>query len=389
MAYTAPYIDDAGLHIPSYVDIRDDLVDQFKQIYGQDIYLENDSQDYQMISAFALKTYDTMQLLQIVYNNRSPKTAVGTALDSIVKLNGIARKAASYSTCVLTLTGDVGTVIAAGVAEDDAGNTWNLPKNVAFTSSTIEVTAQCSAIGAIEASPGTITKITNPQKGWLSVTNTVPAVAGEPIETDEQLRYRQSISVAIPSQNMVNSTIAGIASVTGVTRYKVYDNDTNETDSNGIPGHSIAAVVEGGLDEDVAEQIYLRKGPGGGTYGTTSVTYINADGLPNIVRFFRPAYVPIDVTVTVKKNGTYTTAIADTIKNNVEQYINALDIGYDVLVTGILTAVAASITNVAQPEFSLQGITIGKDAGSLSTADIDILYNEVASVGTVTVTEVS
>nr|DAO88097.1 MAG TPA: Baseplate J like protein [Caudoviricetes sp.] len=389
MAYTAPYIDDAGLHIPSYVDIRDDLVDQFKQIYGQDIYLENDSQDYQMISAFALKTYDTMQLLQIVYNNRSPKTAVGTALDSIVKLNGIARKAASYSTCVLTLTGDVGTVIAAGVAEDDAGNTWNLPENVAFTSSTIEVTAQCSAIGAIEASPGTITKITNPQKGWLSVTNTVPAVAGEPIETDEQLRYRQSISVAIPSQNMVNSTIAGIASVTGVTRYKVYDNDTNETDSNGIPGHSIAAVVEGGLDEDVAEQIYLRKGPGGGTYGTTSVTYINADGLPNIVRFFRPAYVPIDVTVTVKKNGTYTTAIADTIKNNVEQYINALDIGYDVLVTGILTAVAASITNVAQPEFSLQGITIGKDAGSLSTADIDILYNEVASVGTVTVTEVS
>lgn len=389
MAYTAPYIDDAGLHIPSYVDIRDDLVDQFKQIYGQDIYLENDSQDYQMISAFALKTYDTMQLLQIVYNNRSPKTAVGTALDSIVKLNGIARKAASYSTCVLTLTGDVGTVIAAGVAEDDAGNTWNLPENVAFTSSTIEVTAQCSAIGAIEASPGTITKITNPQKGWLSVTNTVPAVAGEPIETDEQLRYRQSISVAIPSQNMVNSTIAGIASVTGVTRYKVYDNDTNETDSNGIPGHSIAAVVEGGLDEDVAEQIYLRKGPGGGTYGTTSVTYINADGLPNTVRFFRPTYVPIDVTVTVKKNGTYTTTVADTIKNNIEQYIGALDIGYDVLVTGILTAVAASISNVAQPEFSLQEITIGKEAGSLSTADIDILYNEVASAGTVTVTEVS
>lgn len=389
MAYTAPYIDDAGLHIPSYVDIRDDLVDQFKQIYGQDIYLENDSQDYQMISAFALKTYDTMQLLQIVYNNRSPKTAVGTALDSIVKLNGIARKEASYSTCVLTLTGDIGTVIAAGVAEDDAGNTWNLPENVTFTSPTIEVTAQCRAIGAIEASPGTITKITNPQKGWLSVTNTVPAVVGEPIETDEQLRYRQSISVAIPSQNMVNSTIAGIASVAGVTRYKVYDNDTNETDSNGVPGHSIAAVVEGGLDEDVAEQIYLRKGPGGGTYGTTSVTYINADGLPNTVRFFRPTYVPIDVTVTVKKNGTYTTTVADTIKNNIEQYIGALDIGYDVLVTGILTAVAASISNVAQPEFSLQEITIGKEAGSLSTADIDILYNEVASAGTVTVTEVS
>lgn len=389
MAYTAPYIDDAGLHIPSYVDIRDDLVDQFKQIYGQDIYLENDSQDYQMISAFALKTYDTMQLLQIVYNNRSPKTAVGTALDSIVKLNGIARKAASYSTCVVTLTGDVGTIIPAGVVEDDAGNKWDLPANVRFDTAEIEVTVQCETIGAIEAMPGTITKITNPQKGWISVTNKVPAVVGEPVETDEQLRYRQSISVAIPSQNMVNSTIAGIASVSGVTRYKVYDNDTSETDDNGIPGHSIAAVVEGGLDADVAEQIYLRKGPGGGTYGTTSVTYTNADGLPNVVRFFRPTYVPIDVTVTVKKNGTYTTAVADTIKNNVEQYINALDIGDDVPITGILTAVAASIINVAKPEFSLQGITIGKVSGGLSTEDIDILYNEVAAVGTITITEVS
>ena len=92
MAYFEPYIDDAGLHVPGYIDIRDDLIEKFKQIYGQDIYLDNDSQDYQMISAFALKTYDTMQMLQIIYNNRGPKTAVGTALDSIVKLNGIKRK---------------------------------------------------------------------------------------------------------------------------------------------------------------------------------------------------------------------------------------------------------------------------------------------------------
>ena len=70
MAYTAPYIDDAGLHIPTYADIRDDLVEQFKSIYGQDIYLENDSQDYQ-------KTYDTMQLLQIVYNNHSRRLQSG------------------------------------------------------------------------------------------------------------------------------------------------------------------------------------------------------------------------------------------------------------------------------------------------------------------------
>ena len=61
MAYFAPYIDAAGLHIPTYADILEDLVQQAKLIYGQDIYLDNDSQDYQFISAFAAKAYDVMQ----------------------------------------------------------------------------------------------------------------------------------------------------------------------------------------------------------------------------------------------------------------------------------------------------------------------------------------
>lgn len=388
MAYKTPYIDDAGLHIPTYIDIRDDLIEQFKQIYGQDIYLENDSQDYQMISAFALKTYDTMQMLQLIYNNRGPKTAVGTALDSIVKLNGIARKQPSYSTCVLTLTGDIGTTIASGICEDSAGYKWDLPPNLVFTKETITATAKCETLGEIEAAKNTITKINTPQKGWVSVNNEVAAITGQAIETDEQLRLRQSVSVAIPSQNMVDSTISGIAAISGVTRYKVYDNDTNQTDANGIPGHSIAAVVEGGLDEDVAEQIYLRKGPGGGTYGDVRINYINADGLANYVYFFRPIYVPIDVNIKVKPNYAYTTVNTNLIKNNVADYINNLNIGYTVSITGILSAITDALEDTKRPYFSLKGLAIGK-ANNLSTSDIDIAFNEVASVGTINIIEVN
>lgn len=385
MSYTAPYIDDAGLHIPTYIDIRDDLIDSFKEIYGQDIYLSDDSQDYQMISAFALKTYDTMQLLQIIYNNRSPKTAVGTSLDSIVKLNGIARKAASYSTCVLTLTGDAGTVIEAGVAADEAGYMWDLPANTTLLVSPMQVTAQCETIGAIEAPVGTITNISTPQKGWISVTNAVPAVTGAPVETDEELRYRQSLSVAIPSQNVLDSTIAGIASLDGVKRYKVYDNDTGITDANGIPSHSIAAVVEGGLDADIAEQIYLRKGPGGGTYGDVSIDYTNSDDLITKIRFFRPTYISVDVTVNIKQATGYTTEIKDTLGTKVKSYIDALDIGNDVSVTGILTAIVTSITNKAQPEFSLTSVEVGKTGGTMGLSDVDIAFKEIANCGTISI----
>ena len=389
MAYTAPFIDDAGLHIPSYIDIRDDLIEQFKQIYGQDIYLENDSQDYQMISAFALKTYDTMQMLQIIYNNRSPKTAIGTSLDSIVKMNGITRKKASYSTCVLTLTGDIGTVIANGICEDESGYKWYLPANITFENETIDIAAQCEDIGAIEATIGTINKIYTPQKGWISVINKVNAVAGEPVETDEQLRQRQSLSVAIPGQNMLNSTIAGIASIEGVTRYKVYDNDTNITDNNGIPSHSIAAVVEGGLDYDIAEQIYIRKGPGGGTYGTTSVNYTNDDGLPNVVKFSRPSYININVDIKIKPNIGYTTNIADEIKISIENYILNLDIGCDVTIMGLLTAITAVVKNLAVPEFSVDIVNIARNENPTVSKDIDIAFNEVAAVGIIRVIEVS
>lgn len=389
MAYFAPYMDDAGLHIPSYIDIRDDLLAQFRQIYGDDLYLGNDSQDYQMISAFASKDYDTMLLLQIVYNNHSTKTAVGTALSSLVKLNGIARKPASYSTCVLTLTGTVGTVINAGSVKDDSGNIWNLPANTTLTGATTEVTAQCSTLGAVEAVPGTITKINTPQAGWISVTNEVPAVVGQPIELDEELRERQAISVALPSRNMLDGTRAAIKAISGVSRSHVYDNDTAVTDAKGIPSHSICAVVEGGLEEDIAEAIYLHKGPGGGTYGTTTYNYTNEDGVTTPIRFSRPVYHSIDVTITIRQGTGYTTDLLNSIQEAVEAYLLSLSIGDDVYLTGIITAITSVVENPKQPAFLLATLTMGETGSSQGTTDVVIPYDGVASVGTISVTEVT
>ena len=58
MAYFNPYIDGTGIHVPTYNDIRDELISQMKQIFGSDIYIDEDSMDYQQISIFAKKIYD-------------------------------------------------------------------------------------------------------------------------------------------------------------------------------------------------------------------------------------------------------------------------------------------------------------------------------------------
>lgn len=188
---------------------------------------------------------------------------------------------------------------------------------------------------------------------------------------------------------MLDGTRAAIAAIEEVARSYVYDNDTSITDENGIPGHSIAAVVEGGLDAEIAEAIYLHKGPGGGTYGSTTVDYTNPDGIVTPIRFSRPTYKAIDVTVAVKRGTGYTTDLLATIKDAIETYILSLSIGDDVPVTGILTAIASCVENPKQPAFLLSSVMIGEDGETQGIADIAIPWNAVADVGTVSVTEVT
>lgn len=63
MTYFKPYVDSTGLHIPTYNDILEDMIAAMKQIYGDDIYLDNSSPDYQLLSIFALKQSDTLQAM--------------------------------------------------------------------------------------------------------------------------------------------------------------------------------------------------------------------------------------------------------------------------------------------------------------------------------------
>ena len=171
MAYFTPYIDATGMHIPKYEDIRDNLIDQMKQIFGTDIYIDEDSQDYQQISIFARKIYDVNALALLVYNNRTPTTAIGIGLDSICAIAGIQRKPATYSTVQLTITGDAGTVITNGQATDGT-YIWNLPETVTIPDNgVITVEATCNIAGNISASSNSITMISTPTFGWLSVTN--------------------------------------------------------------------------------------------------------------------------------------------------------------------------------------------------------------------------
>lgn len=378
MSYTAPTITEAGLTIPTFTDIKNALVEDAKGIYGQDIYLENDSQDYQYLSTVASKIYDTMQLLQLVYNNRSPASSTGNALSGIVKLNGITRKSGSYSTCSVVLTGTPSTQISNGVVQDTTGYKWALPSIVTIgTGGTVTVTATCQIIGPIAASPGDISIIVTPTYGWTSVTNSESATLGAKVESDSTLRARQAMSVSLTSTAPIDAIRSAIANISSVTRSQVYENDTNATDANGIEAHKIAAVVEGGSDSDIATMIFLKKAPGCGTQGTTSVDVVDKYRQTNTINFYRPTYKDISVVVNVKALTGYTNQATADIKTKIADLLNALTIGGDVAISSIWGAALSAMASLSNPTFSITSLTASVYGGTQGTADIAIAFNEV------------
>ncbi|HAD3352600.1 TPA_asm: hypothetical protein G1O92_20925 [Salmonella enterica subsp. enterica serovar Typhimurium] len=370
-----------GISAPDYQTILDTLTSYFQQIYGSDAYLEPDSKDGQMVALVALAIHDANNTAISVYNCFSPATGYGAALASNVKINGIARKGATNSTVDLLLTGTAGTTITNGTVKDTNNVIWRLPASVVIgVDGTVTATAICSKSGAVAAPAGTITTINTPTRGWTSVTNPAAATVGAPAETDAELRIRQGQSVAIPSITPFEGVDGAIANIAGVTRHKLYENDTGKTDGNGLPPHSISAIVDGGDVTEIARIIRGNKGQGVRTWGKTSVTVPDKYGNPHIISFSRPTDVPVYGKITLKVFVGYTSQIGVQIQQAVADYINRLMIGDQVLLSRIYSPANLGVVSGGNARYyDIQELLIGKSPEAVAAANINITYDESAS----------
>lgn len=386
MAYFAPFINEAGLNIPTYQDIEDYFVSSARQIFGDDIYLENDSQDFQYLATLALSIYESLLTAQFAYNSRSVATATGTGLDTIVLTNGITREGQTNSKVSVNLTGTASTVITNGQIADTNGNVWLLPASVTLDGSgNASVTATSLNSGPITALIGQVNVILTPTIGWASVTNPTAATPGRDIETDAELRSRQRVSVGNPSQALTTGILGSVLAVEGVVSAQLYENDLAVAVAtiNDVPNpsnyaaHSLTIVVDGGDNAEIANQIALRKTPGASTEGSTSVTTVDRYSVPTIIRFTRPTVIEVDVALSIKSLSGYTTAIGDDIKQSLVDYLNGLTAGQSVIVSELWQA-ALSADAASYPTFSLTSLTTNKHGSGFTpgTADITFNYNE-------------
>ncbi len=353
----------------------------FQQIYGSDAYIDPDSKDGQMVALVALAIHDANNTAIAVYNSFSPSTAIGAGLSSNVKINGITRRAATNSTVDLLLTGTVGTAITNGSVRDANRVVWNLPATVVIGSDgTVVATATCANSGAVAAVAGSVNAINTPTRGWASVTNPLAATVGVPAEKDAELRVRQSQSVALPSLTPFEAVDGAIANIDGVTRHKLYENDTDVPDANGLPPHSIAAIVEGGDATVIANSIRGVKGQGVTPYGSTVIVVPDKYGNPHPVGFSRPVDVPIYVKITITPLTGYTSQVGDEIKAAVAAYINSLAIGASVLLSRIYSPANLGVVSGGNARYyDITELLIGTSADSVAAANVFIAFDQSAS----------
>lgn len=371
------FIDSAGFHIADFEDFLEFNRDALQRIYGADINLDPDSQDGQLVTHISQSQYDLAVLCAAVFNAYSPLTAVGESLSRQVKLNGIKRHEATNSLVDLKIIGKAGTEIKKGKVRDVNDRLWLLPEVVTIPlSGSVIVTATSEETGAFHATPGTVSRIATPTDGWYSVTNEADSTPGVNAESDVALRRRQTHSTAMPSQAVVKGILGDIFSALGVTRAKLYENDTDVKDSNGLPAHSISAVVEGGDAQTIAEIIRKRKTAGCGTFGTTKIALSDPNGMPISINFFRPTLTNIYVKVTVKPLVGFSSTYADEIKSEIVNYVNDLGIGSTLYLSKLF--VPANLEKSDHDNaFDVESIEIGTSQGVLSCANIKTAFNAV------------
>ena len=108
-------ITNSGVEVPSYTEVLAELKGKFTSIYGDDVNLDNDSADGQWVAIIAAAINDANAAITSVWNSFSPATAAGEGLSSVVKINGIKRNSASYSSVDLRIVGQAGTTISNGM----------------------------------------------------------------------------------------------------------------------------------------------------------------------------------------------------------------------------------------------------------------------------------
>lgn len=283
---------------------------------------------------------------------------------------------ATNANAEITITGVPNSIVQAGFQVTDGTQIYSLNSDVMIGSEgTIKTTLHATEYSnAPAAAANTITEIYTPVHNVHRVTNEKESNPAISEETDNAF-YIRCIKYGVHNKDSsLQSILTNLAQVPGVSKLQGYENPTAEQKTIGtltLPAHSIALIILGGSESDIANMLYHVKSLGCATAGDTTVVYHGA-GQPIEYKIYRPKLVPLHMKICIKIN-TYTPAnIKYLIHQAIENGVDILDIGSEVTL-----ALATSWFVKYHEECIITEVKIGKEASSLETSSLQLAYNEL------------
>ena len=352
-----------GFVIKTEAEIQDSFEALFKAAYGDTLDLSAQSDFGQCVGVGTILMSEMWQQLQETYDGSDVNNAAGEQAEVLAHLTGTFRDPATFTRVSVYCCGTPATSLTTdakmSLADSHTVFQSNESASVTFATATAHATSTgyvigdirtldsmilyCSIAGTSAGSPPTVgdvgdtvvdntvtwtvigegtgyvlmefealtegpipayagqaTRIETAVSGWLSVYNlTDHSYLGTDISTDAELFNKREDELSASGSGTVAALQADLEALDGVTDAYVIENDTPATDGYGIPANSIMALVQGGDSSEIAETIYLGKGGGTGTYGSSSDTYTDAKGVVHTVYYQVPTPVNIYIIVNV------------------------------------------------------------------------------------------
>lgn len=365
--------------------IQDDKTGEFPFINATD-----DSILQEVVGVFSSALARCWAAAYDAYIQFDPLYNTGAGQSGTVQINGLERKPGSKTIVSITCTGQAGAYAPQGslISNLDGSLLFEVDITIQFDENGTGIgTASNTELGNISVPVNTLNFIKTNTPGWTGVTNTQTVQQGTDEESDSALRLRQQQSTENTSYRQIGAIYTGISQLNGVEYCRVYVNAGHETDERGIPAKDISAVVVGGDDNEIADQIWLRAPVTIEGYGNTHITKYDMQDFPHVISFTRPDQINIivDIHIEVTTPADFSPNYENEIKEAILAYAkydstgNGFPPGEDVYVSRLYTPINEQLgfkVNTLQiaredspSEWTDDFITINWDEIAIFTAD--------------------
>lgn len=249
---------------------------------------------------------------------------------------------------------------------------------------TLEVIAKEAGYSAREA--GTATSISPTPSGCISINNRSDFNEGKDVETDMEYKLRAGSKTANTAKATRPAIISALSDIDGVEKVRIFKNNTDKTNTLGIPAYKFECVVYGGSTEDICRTLYDTIGISSNTYGKLYLDVTTGDNQSERIYYTKATPRRLSCRIKYKAKKAFVGTEIDNIKAALINVISGLQIADTLYNIQLVSAVGSALSSGRFMQLVVEIKDRDADDTTYTTEDITAHMTEVFDLDTSDIT---